>query len=299
MIAYTRRDFLTALSGAVLLTPIVAQAQNSQLKIKFLCPRWGNTQPWDDFCKRVKEAGYDGVESSVTADAALRQEMLMALKKYKLDLVIQALPGAAEFTEHRRSYETMLRDFVKLKPLFINSQTGKDFFSFDENKQLLEASFLIARESNVKIIHETHRGKFSFAAHITRNFLEKVPGLRLTLDISHWCNVAESLLENQKEAVDLTISRTDHIHARVGHQEGPQVNDPRAPEWDKAIQAHLSWWDAIVARHKSTGSSVLTITPEFGPPNYMPTKPHTREPLADQWEVNVYMMNLLRKRYNS
>ena len=85
MISFSRRSFLAALSGAVLLTPVLAQAQNSPFKIKFLCPRWGNTQPWDEFCQRVKNAGYDGEESSVTADAAVRQEMLAALKKYKLD----------------------------------------------------------------------------------------------------------------------------------------------------------------------------------------------------------------------
>jgi hypothetical protein len=31
----------------------------------------------------------------------------------------------------------------------------------------------------------------------------------------------------------------------------------------------------------------------------MPTAPYTRKPLGDQWKINVYMMNLLRKRYQS
>jgi hypothetical protein len=29
----------------------------------------------------------------------------------------------------------------------------------------------------------------------------------------------------------------------------------------------------------------------------MPTMAYTRQPLADQWAINVYMMQLLRKRY--
>lgn len=37
---------------------------------------------------------------------------------------------------------------------------------------------------------------------------------------------------------------------------------------------------------------------EFGPPDYMPTVPYTRQPLSDQWAINVYMMQLLRKRYS-
>ena len=33
--------------------------------------------------------------------------------------------------------------------------------------------------------------------------LEKMPEIRITLDISHWCNVAGSFLQDQQKAVDL------------------------------------------------------------------------------------------------
>jgi len=36
---------------------------------------------------------------------------------------------------------------------------------------------------------------------------------------------------------------------------------------------------------------------EFGPPDYMWTLPYTRQPLSDQWAINVHMMQMLRKRY--
>jgi hypothetical protein len=136
-----------------------------------------------------------------------------------------------------------------------------------------------------------------FAAHITRKFIESFPELRLTLDISHWCNVHESLLADQKETVDMALSRTDHIHARIGHPEGPQVNDPRAPEWEPVVRQHFEWWDKIVERKKKNGE-IVTILTEFGPPDYMPTLPYTKQPLGDQWAINVHMMHLLRKRYS-
>ena len=41
---------------------------------------------------------------------------------------------------------------------------------------------------------------------------------------------------------------------------------------------------------------VVTITTEFGPPNYMPTEPITRRPMSNQWEVNVFIMNSLKDR---
>jgi sugar phosphate isomerase/epimerase len=183
------------------------------------------------------------------------------------------------------------------RPLYINNHSGKDYFSFDDNKKFIEHTQALAKETGQLIYHETHRGRMLFAAHITRNFLEKYPDLRLTLDISHWCNVHESLLADQKETIDLALSRTEHIHARIGHPEGPQVNDPRAPEWENTVKQHFEWWDKIVERKKRNGERVTFLT-EFGPPDYMPTYPYTKQPLADQWAINVHMMHLLRKRYS-
>ena len=101
---------------------------------------------------------------------------------------------------------------------------------------------------------------------------------------------------DQDENVALALSRTDHIHARVGHAEGPQVNDPRAPEWDSAVKAHFAWWDKVVEQKRRDGQR-LTILTEFGPVDYMPALPYTRQPVADQWEINAYMMNVLKARY--
>jgi len=146
--------------------------------------------------------------------------------------------------------------------------------------------------------HETHRGKFSFAAHITKQYLQKIPDLQITLDASHWVCVAESFLKNQQEAMHLAIERTEHIHARVGYEEGPQVPDPRVPEWQYALDMHLNWWDKIAARKTNEGTdAVLTITPEFGPFPYMVSMPFTQQAITNQWEVNAYMMQLLRERY--
>ena len=78
----------------------------------------------------------------------------------------------------------------------------------------------------MEVLHETHRNKFTFAAHITFDYPNRIPELRITLNASHWVNVAESFLEEQ--AIDLAIKRTEHIHARVGYPEGPQVPDPAA-----------------------------------------------------------------------
>ena len=123
------------------------------------------------------------------------------------------------------------------------------------------------------------------------------PDIAITADFSHWCNVSESLLEEQEEALETAINKTVHIHARVGCSQSAQVSDPRADEWRTELAAHLDWWDAIVRCRIKNGAELLTITPEFGPAPYMPALPYTKMPVASQWDINVYMMNVLKQRY--
>lgn len=267
------------------------------MPIKFYAPHWGNTLPFAVFCQRVKAAGYDGVEMALPLDFAQKQVILGTLQQFDLELIGQYFQSfESDFDEHYRQFATYLRNLSSARPRLINSQTGKDFFTTTQNEQLIDLASRIADGTGVSIVHETHRGKALFAAPVCQHYLIARPELRINLDISHWCTVHESLLENQSAAVDLAISRTDHIHSRVGHANGPQVNDPRAPEWATTLDTHLAWWDKVVDRHQLAGTS-LTITTEFGPATYMPTLPYTERPMADQWEVNVFMLNLLKQRY--
>jgi sugar phosphate isomerase/epimerase len=266
------------------------------MNIKFFCPRWGSEElDWDSFCFKVKTAGYDGVEAGVPFEAKEKQEMKSALGKYGLLFIGQYWQSfETTLPAHKASYIQHLQHLASLSPIKIDAQTGKDYFSFMENKELFEAADAFTRETGIVVAHETHRNKALFAAHITRQYLEKIPSLSITADFSHWCNVAESFLEDQPEALRMAIEHSIHIHARVGHPQAPQVTDPSLPEWQTALQQHLTWWKGIAQHHQRTKAGLLTVTPEFGPAPYMPLAPRTQEPLADQWGINVWIMNYLR-----
>jgi sugar phosphate isomerase/epimerase len=226
--------------------------------------------------------------------------LLALLKEYGLELIAQHWAADSNTADaYLADFEKHLYNAAEAEALFVNSQTGKDFFTFDENARILERAFAIARETGVKVLHETHRGKFSFHSRTTLPYLERFPELRLTADFSHWCNVSESLLHDQAAIVQQAITRADHIHSRVGHSQSAQVNDPRAPEWQDALNSHLAWWDAIIGTHRQAGSRTFTITTEFGPDPYMPGLPFTRQPVTSQWDVNVHMKDLLRQRYQT
>jgi sugar phosphate isomerase/epimerase len=269
------------------------------MKVLFFCPRWGQSHlGWDDFAYKVKAAGYDGIETDIPIDASERAILLEAMDKHGLLLIAQHWETVApDYEQHKTEYAARIAHLAAAKPLFINSQTGKDYYSFEQNKHLLALAAATTAGTGVEVYHETHRGKFSFAAHITHEYLKLLSGLEITLDISHWCAVAETLLHDQAEAVKTAISRTRHVHARVGFAQGPQVNDPRAPEWKEALDFHLHCWDAVVELHKKMQRPVLSFTMEFGPFPYMPQHPYTQQPLSDQWEINWHMKEMLKKRY--
>lgn len=279
--------------------PLVTMNKNYELKI--LATSWGFEGTVDAFCAKAKEEGYDGVEMWWPADDKKAQdELFAALKKYGLEIGFLCGGSQSNPQQHLDFYKRMIDAAAWQniqRPLYINNHSGRDHFSFDDNKKFIEHTNALAKETGIIICHETHRSRILFAAHIAKQYIEKFPELRLTLDISHWCNVHESLLADQKETVDMALERTDHIHARIGHPEGPQVNDPRAPEWEIIVNQHFEWWDKVVERKKKNGERMTFLT-EFGPPDYMPTMPYTKQPLSDQWAINAHIMHLLRKRYS-
>ena len=273
---------------------------NKASELKIFATNWGFDGSMEEYCSRVKKDGYDGIEIWWPGNDKEQQELFGCLKKHQLEVGFLCGAGQANYKEHLDAFRKMIDAAAKQtnqKPLYINCHSGRDHFSFDQNKAFIDHTTKLSKETGITICHETHRSRIMFAAHITRQFIEKIPDLRLTLDISHWCNVHESLLSDQEETVDIALGRVDHIHARIGHPEGPQVNDPRAPEWEAAVKQHFLWWDKIVERKKKNGERITFLT-EFGPPDYMPALPYTRQPVADQWAINVHMMQLLRKRYS-
>lgn len=302
-----RRDFLGASTGGgIMLQSIQTLAEqtpyqhvpNAGLKLKMLATNWGFPGNTDAFCTAAKKENYDGIEVWWPNEKKDQQELFAALDKHQLDVGFLCGGYQKDPKEHLETFKKAINAAIASpkKPLYINCHSGRDYFSYEQNKLFIDHTTEASQKSGIRILHETHRGRMLFAAHIAHNFIEKNPALRLTLDISHWCNVHESLLDDQTGAVQAALARVDHIHSRIGHQEGPQVNDPRAPEWENTVKAHLAWWDKVV-EYKAKAGDTLTILTEFGPPNYLPTLPYTRQPLADQWGINVYMKDLLRKRY--
>jgi sugar phosphate isomerase/epimerase len=274
------------------------------MEIKYLCTYWGSENLCAKaFLDKVLSDGFDGVEINFPDDQQFVDEFMSELERIRKtshpDFIFIAQQVLSNEKETVAAYIERLTNrlnfLVGLNPNAINSHTGKDFFEFEENCTIIEKVEEVGRAAGIPIWHEIHRGRFSFHLRTLLDYLNIFPHLKLIADLSHFCVVSESDLSDQQELLTRIYPNIQHIHARVGFEQSPQLNHPFAPEWKKHLDRYTTWWKEIIALQAQNGAAHLTITPEFGPFPYMPQAPFTQQPLADQWEVNNLMKTYLQE----
>jgi sugar phosphate isomerase/epimerase len=274
------------------------------MDIKYICTYWGcENQTAKKFLSNVVSNGYDGVEINFPDNPDFISEFISELDLIRttinsdfIFIAQQVLSNKKEtVNEYIERITVRLEFLTKLKPNFINSHTGKDYYDFSDNCKIIELTENISRKYNVPIFHEIHRGRFSFHLKTLQRYLELFPKLSLVADFSHFCVVSESNLEDQKELLTKIYPKIKHLHARIGFEQSPQVNDPFAPEWKSYLDRYLTWWKEILECHNKRNGSQFTVTPEFGPFPYMPEEPYTKKPLSNQWKTNLMMKNYLQE----
>jgi hypothetical protein len=155
----------------------------------------------------------------------------------------------------------------------------------------------IVEDRGVVVSFETHRSRSFLNPWTTRDILRQLPALKLTCDFSHWCVVCERLVDTEPDVIALCAERAHHVHARVGYDQGAQVPHPAAPEYREALEAHERWWTQIWRSQAQRGTSVSTMTPEFGPDGYLHCLPFTGAPVADLGQINTWMAERQRRRF--
>lgn len=254
-------------------------------QVKFVKALWGmESTPHPEAAKKIAAAGFSAIEAPAVA---LNDPAIFADEG--LGVVAMLFPDTLD------DLKAGLDLASKLNPIIINVHAGKDWWSLEDGIDFFTQAVKLPAAAPVH--YETHRGRLLHQPSSTKVFLDAVPEISLTADFSHWTCVCGTLMADQKEAMDLAISRTGYIHARVGHENGPQVPDPRAPEWQDKVEHFCGWWDQIQDSAGEQGREEIYVDVEFGPPTYMPTIPYTREPTADLWDICVWMRDHLQERW--
>jgi len=272
------------------------------MKIQLVRHLWGvdHSHGLDHYLPRWQAAGYEAIEASLRF-AADRDALTSFLKasgwRWISQVFSREFRSGGSVREHLDSLRDQIVECLPLEPLFFNAHSGYDGWSHSEAVDFYGAALEMEKELGVTICHETHRQRYFGNPWTTRALLEELPGLKLTCDFSHWVCVAERLLEDCGEIIALAAKHCHHLHARVGHEQGPQVSDPRAPEWAPHLAAHEAWWDIVWKSQQERGLPVSYLVPEFGPPPYLPTLPYTRSPVSDLADVCDWMAGRQAERF--
>jgi hypothetical protein len=263
--------------------------------IKLIRHLWGVDESWSSTFTGFKVKGYMGIETP-PPEPARRDEFKRLLADHGFDYIGMAFTGGANVSEHFDSMRRQIDENLSLRARQVTIHSGSDSWDRATADDFYARVVDFEKTCPIPIGHETHRGRTFFNPWTTRDVLTRFPALRLCCDYSHWVCVAERLLHDCEDILKLCAKHSIHIHARVGYAEGPQVPDPSAPEYETELTTHEKWWRMIRDAHSARGEKgELTITPEFGPPGYLHTLPHTNAPVADLTRVVDWMAERLRR----
>ncbi len=265
------------------------------MELKLLKCDWG-MEYLGEMPERLKKyagAGYNGLEC---ANIGMDPEAFGDLTgELGLEYV------AMMFCDDEQAFRDQLDNIKKTRPILINCHPGRDWFSLERGIAFFRNVMEMAQEVDCQVVYETHRTRALYSAWTTQRFLEAIPELRLCADLSHFTCVAEGTMEQGEvytRMMDRAIERTDHIHARVGSAQAPQVPDPRLAPYLEWTERFEGWWDRIIEARKADGREWVTINPEFGPAPYQPSDPQTGKPHADIWEICLWITQRFRDRWN-
>ena len=244
---------------------------------------------------KLRIAGWDGVEGSLHDIGGNREERMQcvtAAADQGCSLVLSAYSSwhsyegayqARSVHAHAAALESELQEIAELhataaplSPIIrINAHSGTDEWTESEAVDYfgaVEASAQRHGDALPPISHETHRGRYLCCPFATARLTQQVPSLRLTTVFSHWEVKCERLLDTWEEQSLLESAiapSVDHIHARIGTRQAPQVGHPADRAVAPSAARHYDWWrtcwSAREAASFSSRDAVLTATIEYGP----------------------------------
>src|SRR5579872_3796184 len=163
--------------------PLSFPSVREGFQLKILATDWGFPGSLDEYGAKVRNAGYDGIEIWWSLDPGRQKEVFAMLKKYGLEVGFLCGGSESDPKEHYNHFKQTVEGAARnptQRPLYINCHSGRDFFSYDENKPFIDLTTALTRETGIRIMHETHRSRILYSAPVARHYLETIPDLRIT-----------------------------------------------------------------------------------------------------------------------
>lgn len=275
------------------------------MRLEIFRTLWGYRGSWQQALDEALGAGFDGIEARIPETAAQRALNARLLREQNVPYIATLFTSTPVLPRQSDSSQVHLEDLrmkldwaAELGPRLVNVLPGNDRWSLSEQVDFFARAVELAAASGLKVCFEIHRGRSLYSPWVTLDVIRQVPELRFTSDISHWLVTCERLLDDPADDLSAFIERVDHIQARVGYDQGPQVPHPGAPEYAEVLAFHQRHWESIWSSQEKRGLQTTTLTPEFGPDGYLHHLPFTDVPVADLWQLNQWMARCERQHFH-
>ncbi|KAM0750880.1 hypothetical protein T439DRAFT_356614 [Meredithblackwellia eburnea MCA 4105] len=271
------------------------------MELRGFCSGWGvEPKDFDAWFAHVKQEGYYGVEfnpaflSNDELDSVRRN-----LQKNDLAIIVQLFsswpnyhgprPLGLRAADHLERYREQVAFAKSFNPVLINIQSGSDVWSIEENVEFFRGTLSIDKELGVEglVCHETHRNRGFHNPYVSVEILNRLPGLKLTADFSHWTVSCERFLDQNEEdwaLMERVFPHVHHIHTRIGTTQASQCSEPEDSIYAPERAFFEKCWNRVVKLRCSEdgGKGWLSFVPEYGPYPYHPLgSPRTHSEVAN------------------
>ena len=275
------------------------------MRLEIFRTLWGYRGSWQQALDEALGAGFDGLEARIPETAAQRAINARLLREQNVPYIATLFTSTPVLPRQSDSPQVHLEDLrmkldwaAELSPRLVNVLPGNDRWALSEQVDFFGRAAELALACGLHVCFEIHRGRSLYSPWVTLDVIRQVPELRFTSDISHWLVTCERLLDDPADDLSDFIERVDHIQARVGYDQGPQVPHPGAPEYAEVLAFHQRHWESIWSSQEKRGLQTTTLTPEFGPDGYLHHLPFTDVPVADLWQLNQWMARCERQHFH-
>lgn len=275
------------------------------MRLEIFRTLWGYRGSWQQALDEALGAGFDGIEARIPETTAQRSANARLLREQNVPYIATLFTSTPVLPRQSDSPQAHLDDLrrkldwaAELGPRLVNVLPGNDRWALSEQVDFFARAVELADASGLHVCFEIHRGRSLYSPWVTLDVIRQVPELRFTSDISHWLVTCERLLDDPADDLSAFIERVDHIQARVGYDQGPQVPHPGAPEYAEVLAFHQRHWESIWSSQEKRGLQTTTLTPEFGPDGYLHHLPFTDVPVADLWQLNQWMARCERQHFH-
>jgi hypothetical protein len=242
--------------------------------------------------ERIAAAGFTGILGRLPEPQEARLWRRL-LDEYSFSFGIHTFPT------NRSDLEEQLDRAWEFGVQYVNSQVMDSFVTDGEAIRLLGELIQAAEQAALPYFVETHRGRITQDLIRTADYVRALPGLRFTIDLSHYV-LAGEMVEAQPKAepyIDAILRRTSCVHGRISNGEQIQIDLGVGGEMHPAVALFRNWWARGMTYwlQEAVQGDVLPFVCELGPPGYSMTHPLTGREISDRWQQALALKELVEQ----